>query len=250
MRIIMKSVQVFILVLFVAVYGYSQDTVNRKDAAGRKQGYWTKLDSSGKKLYEGHFHDNNPYGTFRYYYAGGTLKAVSVFSEDGKSTRTTTYFSSGKKNAEGSFMNEKKDGIWRFFSEYDEALVSEEPYKAGVKDGGVKTFFAGKGLAEIVTWKNGIREGLWEQYFDDGTLKLRSYYKNDLKDGAIIVYFPTGAAFNTGQYKEGLPDGTWKTYDFDGKLMYTDVYENGILVKTDKKPEPSPKPIPEKPDGE
>jgi len=32
------------------------------------------------------------------------MKAVSVFSEDGKSTTTTTYFPSGKKNAEGKYV--------------------------------------------------------------------------------------------------------------------------------------------------
>ena len=245
----MKQFQVFILILLFTVSGYAQDTVNRKDASGRKQGYWTKSDTAGRKLYEGHFRDDIPYGTFRYYYPGGNLKAISVFSENGKNTKTTTFFSSGKKNAEGSFVNEKKEGLWRFFSEFDEALVSEEPFKEGLKDGVVKTFFPGKGIAEIMTWKNGIREGLWEQYFDDGSHKLHCLYKNDLKEGPVTVYFPNGTIFTAGQYKEGLPDGTWKTFDLDGKLVSTDIYDQGVLIKTDKKPQPQPEPIPEKPDG-
>jgi len=43
-------------------------------------------------------------------------------------------------------------------------------------------FFPGKGVAEVITWKNDIQELLWEQYFDDGVIKLRCFYKNNLKE--------------------------------------------------------------------
>ena len=242
-HMIMNRLLIFLITILISITGSAQDTVNRKDASGRKQGYWTKSDSAGKKIYEGHFRNDLPSGTFKYYYPNGTVKAVSVFSGDGKSTTTTTYFSSGKKNAEGAFVNEKREGLWRFYSEFDATLVSEELYKNGKKDGVEKTFFHGKGVAEVITWKNGIREGLWEQYFDDGVVKLRCSYKNDLKEGPITVYYPTGQKFNTGQYLNGFPDGTWLTYDLDGKITVTDVYDRGILVKTTKQPQPPAKEI-------
>jgi len=233
----MNWLLIFLFPVTISISGFAQDTINRKDASGRKQGYWTKVDSAGRKIYDGHFKDNIPSGTFTYYYPEGDIKAVSVFSEDGKSAKTTTYFRGGKKNAEGVFLNEKREGLWRFFSEFDEALVSEEFYIEGKKNGVAKTFFPGKGVLEVITWKNGIREGLWEQYFDDGTIKLRCSYKNDMKEGPITVYYPNGQKFNTGEYLNGYPDGTWLTYDLDGKLLGTDVYDHGVLVKTSVQPE-------------
>jgi antitoxin component YwqK of YwqJK toxin-antitoxin module len=242
-NMIMNRLLIFLLAVTISLSGFAQDTVNRKDESGRKQGYWTKKDTAGNKIYEGHFRNNIPSGTFTYYYPGGKIKAVSVFSNDGKTTKTITYFPGGKKNAEGTYLLEKREGLWQFYSEFDGALVSEEFYKEGKKEGVAKTFFPGKGVLELITWKNDIREGLWEQYFDDGALKLRCSYKNDLKEGPITVYFPTGQKFNTGQYQKGFSDGTWLTYDLDGKIIVTDVYDRGILVKTTEQPEPPLKEI-------
>ena len=239
----MKKFLFFVLCFLFAGLIYSQGLINRKDAAGKKQGQWIKADTAGRKIYEGQFKDDIPQGTFRYYFPSGSLKAVSVFSPDGKTTNTTMYFPSGKKNAEGKYVNEKKEGVWRYFSEYDESLVSEEIFVSGKKDGIEKTYYAGKNVVETVTWKNGLREGSWTQYFDDGTVKLQGTFKNDMKEGPFTVFYPTGQKFNVGQYKNNYPDGKWMTYDLDGKLLSTDVYENGVLIKTDKKPEATPKEI-------
>jgi antitoxin component YwqK of YwqJK toxin-antitoxin module len=239
----MKQFLYLILVAMIPFSGLSQETLNKKDAAGRRQGHWIKLDSAGRKVYEGQFKDNLPQGTFKYYYPGGSVKAVSAFSEDGKTAATTTWFPNGKKNAEGRFVNEKREGLWRFFSEFDESLVSEEMYENGKKNGPAKTYFAGKTVAEVITWKDGLKEGSWMQYFDDGTVKLQGNYTNDLKEGPLTVYYPNGQKFNTGQYHTGYPDGKWLSWDLDGKLLSTDIYNQGILIKTDKKPEPPGKEI-------
>jgi antitoxin component YwqK of YwqJK toxin-antitoxin module len=234
----MKQFLFFILIAMIPFSGYSQETLNKKDASGRRQGTWIKLDTAGHKVYEGQFKNNIPQGTFKYYFPDGSMKAVSVFSDNGRTTVTTTYFPNGKKNAEGKYVNEKREGLWRFFSKFDESLVSEEVYKTGKKDGIAKTYFAGKAMAEVTNWKNGLREGPWIQYFDDGTVKLQGTYKNDLKEGTLTVFYPTGQKFNTGQYLDGYPDGKWFTYDLDGKLLSTDSYDHGVLIKTDKTPEP------------
>jgi antitoxin component YwqK of YwqJK toxin-antitoxin module len=234
----MKQFLFFILIAVLPFHGISQETLNKTDAAGRKQGPWIKLDTAGRKVYEGQFRNNIPQGTFRYYFPNGSKKAISVFSEDGKTTITTTYFPSGKKNAEGKYVNEKREGLWRFYSEYDEALVSEENYSAGKKNGVAKTYYAGKTVVEEMYWKDGLREGSWIQYFDDGKVKLQGNYKNDLKEGPITVYYPSGQKFNTGQYVHGYPDGKWLSYDLDGNLESTEIYDKGVLVKSDKAPQP------------
>ena len=234
----MKQFLILILVVSFSFPGFSQGSTNNRDAAGRRQGTWVKVDSAGRKIYEGQFKNNIPQGTFKYYYPGGSVKAVSVFSEDGKTTSTTTWFQNGRKNAEGKYVNEKREGLWRFFSEFDETLVAEEMYKAGKKNGIAKAYYAGKQVVEEINWKDGLREGSWVQYFDDGIVKLKGTYNNDLKEGPITVFYPTGQKFNTGQYLNGYPEGKWLSYDLDGKLLSTDIYDHGVLIKTDKVPEP------------
>lgn len=230
----MKYIPVCLLFCFFSISTFSQDTLNRINAGGLKEGFWRKLDSAGNKRYEGRFSNGIPSGTFRYFYPNGKVKATSVFSVDGKRSKTTSFFESGKKMAEGIYIDEKRDSIWRFFSEYDGSLLSEESYKDGKKDGVVKTFYAGKGPAEIVNWKAGIREGAWIQYFSDGTVKMRANYHEDNKEGVIEVFSETGALLIKGKYLKGDPDGTWMYYDAKGKPLKKEIYDKGAIVSSEE----------------
>jgi antitoxin component YwqK of YwqJK toxin-antitoxin module len=131
----MKPSLLFCLIFFTSIAVFGQDTINKTDVQGKKQGYWIKKDKEGKKIYEGHFIHDRPIGEFRYYYPDGELKAVSLLSDNGKRSRTTTCFKNGKKMAEGLYVNEIRDSTWKFYSEFDNSLVSEEFYKDGKKEG-------------------------------------------------------------------------------------------------------------------
>ena len=228
----MKYYHIFIICCFFTVSVFSQDTVNRLNSKGLKEGFWRKLDSSGHKVYEGQFRNGIPSGAFQYYYPAGKTKAVSVFSENGKRSRTTTFFPSGKKMAAGIYLDEKRDSIWQFFSDYDGALLSEESYKNGKKDGVSKTFYPGDGLAEIINWRAGVREGSWIQYYTDGSVKMRTNNRNDNKDGLIEAFSETGTLLISGKYLNGDPDGAWLTYDAKGKLLKKEVYNKGSRVSS------------------
>jgi len=213
---------------------FSQDTVNRTDAAGRKNGIWRKVDKDGHKIYDGQFTNGVPSGVFRYYYSDGNLKAISVLSEDGKIARTQSFARSGRKIAGGNYRDEKKDSTWSYYSDYDGVLLSEESYAGGVKEGVSRTFFPNGSVAELITYKNGKKEGEWIQYYDDGMLKFRGAYINDEKDGPFIGYFPGGKVNLSGAYKAGHKDGTWTFYEENGDVMRSEKYSEGALIKEKK----------------
>jgi antitoxin component YwqK of YwqJK toxin-antitoxin module len=203
------------------------------DASGKRQGFWRKVDTAGKKIYEGHFRDNIPVGEFRYYYPNGKIKVVSIMSGNGKKARSVAYFPGGKKMAEGIYINEQRDSTWRFYSEYDGQLVSEESYKNGKKEGFSLTYYGGDGIAERSNWKNGVIDGIWEQYYTDGKIKLRGNYRNGLRDGQVRTFFGSGQMMMDGQYSEGDPEGRWFYYDETGKLLKKETYLKGKLTGTE-----------------
>jgi antitoxin component YwqK of YwqJK toxin-antitoxin module len=229
----MRTSLLFYMILFIACASHGQDTVNVTDSGGKKQGYWYKKDQNGKKIYEGRFQDNLPVGEFKYYYPDGAIKAVSILSKQGTCARTVIYFQNGKKNAEGFYLHEKRDSTWKFFSEVDATLVSEEFYKDSKKQGKAFNYYPGGGKAELTTWKNGVREGPWETYFTDGKTKLKCGYKNDQKNGPIQVFFFSGKAMLSGQYLNGNPVGTWVYYKEQGGIIKKEQYDNGRLIKVD-----------------
>ena len=218
----------------ISYWTSGQDSINRTDASGRKQGTWRKVDKDGHKLYDGQFKNGVPNGEFRYYYADGRLKAISVLSDDGKTARTVSYATNGRKIAEGNYRDEKKDSIWRYCSDYDGILLSEESYISGVKNGASKTFYPDGNITEVIYFRDGKKEGEWIQYFDDGQVKFRGAYVNDEKEGPFTVYYPGGKINISGAYKAGHMDGTWTFYEENGEVGRTEKYSEGALVKEKK----------------
>jgi len=218
----MSQTYILLVLLFLPLAIFSQDTLNQTDPAGRKQGFWKKSDSAGHPVYEGRFKDGKPVGTFRYFYPDGQVKTRSTFSENGKFARVVSYFQNGNKMASGNYLNEKRDSIWQFFSEKDEILVSEESYQTGVKEGVSRVYFPGGGVAEITTWKNGVMDGLSEQYFSDGKIKVRLSYKNGEKNDSFTTWFLSGQPMISGQYNHGHPSGQWIYYNEDGSVLRTE----------------------------
>jgi antitoxin component YwqK of YwqJK toxin-antitoxin module len=240
----MRSPVIFVLFLLLST-SFSricaQESMNRVDEKGRKQGFWRKTDTAGNKIYEGKFRDNIPYDTFRYFYPGANLKTLSVFSESGRKVRSESFFKNGQPMAKGIYLDEKKDSTWQFFSEYDGARLSEENYTNGLKDGTSKIYFPGGGISEIITWKNDKKEGLWETYFTDGKIKMKGSCVNGEKSGPFVFYYNSGKVMITGEYLEGHQHGTWTYYSVNGEEVVREKYDKGILLDKTPKDPPPPK---------
>lgn len=220
--------------ILVSLASHCQDTLNQVDSQGRKQGFWRKMDKEGLRVYEGQFKDDTPFGKFTYFYQNGKTRTISIMSDEGRVARTTSWFPNGKLMAKGNYLNQQRDSLWQFFSEYDGSLVSEESYVDGKKHGAEKIFFPGKGVAEIIPWVNGVKEGKWEQFYDDGAPKLICSFINGEKEGPLRTFFLNGNLLVSGFYANGHQDSTWIYYDDQGSVTMKEYYEDGILVKTEE----------------
>jgi len=220
----------FFLIPFL---GYAQDSINRSDGNGFKQGFWRKTGGSGNVIYEGRFRDNLPIGEFRYFYPDGKIKTTMIYRSGSPVAYAVSYFPNGKKMAEGKYLSEKRDSVWQFYSETTGNLVSEEPYENGVVHGVAKIYLLKGGLAEIVTWDHGVREGLWEQYYTGGAVKTRCYFHVDEKEGPFQAFSPDGVVMVEGQYHEGHQDGIWNFYNEKGLPEKRETWKMGKLIKTE-----------------
>jgi len=229
----LKAILVSVCVLG-SMLAFPQDTINQVDAQGRKQGFWRKMDKDNLRVYEGQFRNDVPYGKFTYYYQNSKVRTTSWISEDGKVARTTSWFANGKLMAKGNYLNQQRDSLWQFFSEYDGSLVSEEFYMNGKKHGQEKIFYPGRGVSEIIPWVDGVKDGVWEQFYDDGAPKLTCFFKNGEKEGPLKTFFLNGNLLVTGLYTNGHQDSTWIYYDDKGNVTMKEYYEDGILMKSEE----------------
>ncbi len=79
---------------------------------------------------------------------------------------------------------------------------------------------------------DGVREGGWESYFPDGTLRSRGTFINGIQQGPTTVHHPNGAIFYTGWYKDGVPVNDWSFYNEEGEQVKIVRYsKEGILLE-------------------
>lgn len=131
----MLRILLFLTFIFTAGVVFSQSpSLNQIDKDGKKQGHWVKKDQHERTIYEGVFKDDTPTGEFKYYYDDGELKTSSVFSKSGTVCKTKHFFPGHILMAEGNYVNEKRDSIWKFYNAPN-ILVSEESFKNGKKTG-------------------------------------------------------------------------------------------------------------------
>ncbi|PLW98682.1 MAG: hypothetical protein C0591_03930 [Marinilabiliales bacterium] len=217
---------------------------NLTDQQGRKQGKWVKNYNYGSMRYEGMFLDDKPVGEFKYYYKDGSLKAITRYSASGDSAATKSFHKNGKTMAEGIYFKQQKEGKWLYYSDLDEALISEENYKNGQLHGKLITFYPESGKpAEILEYREGKREGPLLKFFPEGSTMTEGTYVNDSLDGKFTLYWPDGKIQVSGAYDHGMQSGDWTYYDEEGnpvsdgdfrfEVLENDTIEFDFPPKTD-----------------
>ncbi len=218
----------FIFLFFVGIlsFGLHAQDLNQTDALGKKQGHWIKKYDNGMTRYEGQFRNDQPYGTFTYYYPSDKKKAVSHYSDDGIIVHTTTFHENGNKMADGKYINRKKDSIWNYYSNIDGKLISTETYERGVLNGNSTSYYPESGKPmEVMNFINGSKEGPLVKYFPEGEIMTKGTYLNDKLDGPFTLYYPDGQIQVQGQYEKGEQSGDWKYFDENGKEEQMEDYK-------------------------
>lgn len=84
-------------------------------------------------------------------------------------------------------------------------------------------------IAEVVNQLNqaGQKHGPWEIY-QDSVLISRGSYLNGLPEGLWTSWYENGQMKEEGHYKEGLKTGMWVEWYDDGEIMWKGEWEDGL----------------------
>jgi antitoxin component YwqK of YwqJK toxin-antitoxin module len=203
---------------------------NQLDEQGRKYGHWKVDYPNGRTLYEAEFKEGRPVGTMTRYYENGAVRARMNFDSTGSRCFTQMLYPSGKKAAEGWYLDQQKDSVWTYYSPQDGSVRIREPYNMGKLQGKVRNYYPSGRVSEEIEWDNNVRQGEWNQYYNNGVPRLSSHYENDLLNGHYEVYFGNGKIKIRGEHLKGRINGTWSYFDEEGKELISHEFVNGIPV--------------------
>jgi hypothetical protein len=79
-------------------------------------------------------------------------------------------------------------------------------------------------------WKNNLGHGLWEYFHTNGKLRSESFYIQDVANGIYRSYFDNGQLEYDGTYLMGNKNGVELIYDRNGTLVKRNFYDSGNLV--------------------
>jgi uncharacterized protein len=201
------------------------ENINRLDKSGLKQGKWMFFYENGNVKEEGDYRNDLKHGYFKTYATNGVLLSTAkyldgVLQEDveelAKLDIKREYYPSGQVKTVASFKDDVPQGIRREYS-------PEGEITAGF------VFSGGIIVGEGITDEEGIRDGLWKEYYTNGQLKSTGMYDAGKRTDEWKFYYSNGQLEQTGFYtKDGKPNGAWTWYYMTGDLLREESYYNGL----------------------
>ncbi len=169
--------------------GEGVDTSNYEitDVPGAEVKRAVRRDPAGNVLEEGFLRNGVKTGAWVVYEEGGSFPSKIISYIDGKYNGAYFEFNDrGQVDLKATYLDNKLDGPWgkyRFSRPEEEAY-----YRNGQLDGTYKKFFVRTGkLQSTIDYKNGVQDGLYRVYNEDGQITLEYEYRNGEKVGGGIV---------------------------------------------------------------
>jgi len=131
-------------------------------------------------------------------------KNITSGKIDGKTLAMNYFTPQGVKKTEGLYIDNKKEGEWKYYDYYGKLATTENFYHD--KLDGVTTY-----------------------YYSNGKVKDSAYYTDDEKDGYYVSYHINGKMDIQGWFVNGNKEGDWNYYDLKGNLIKHYFYANGNL---------------------
>lgn len=222
----------FLWILLLLGLSFTANAQNKVDEQGRKQGPWVKMyPNTQQPRYKGQFSNDQPVGEFTYFEPTGQKSATVVHLGEGKA-KTTTYYTDGKVNSVGNYINQLKDSIWEYYDE-EGRLLSKESYVQSKRNGKNTVFYPSGSISLEQEFKMDKLHGAVVTYYPNGKKKSENFFQEDVNEGPTRTYFESGSISLEGTYAKGMPTGVWKEFNADGTVRQTTDYTQprGPLVK-------------------
>ena len=186
-----------------------KDPKNSKSRIFRKSNY----NNNGKKDYH-----------VKYYLNG--QKQTEMFLNDGFVERCYNWYENGKKE---SIEITYKETI-NIQTESDTHVTPSDEVASIFRNG--TSFYNNdtNSIKEIYTYKNYKLEGLYQEYFENGNIRLEIEYKDGIKNGFWKKYFRQGGLMYEINYIDDKYDGEWREYWFPNVLREYSTYKNGKKI--------------------
>ena len=187
-----------------------------------------------RKKEEGFYKDDIEDGEWKMWYPDGSLHVTSIFKDGKKNGLFIEYFSQKdgdkmetmgiQKVQEGFYKDDVQDGEWKIWHP-DGSLAEICTYKDGEKNGLYICWYSkkdGGGMKCKVNFIEGKCEGYYYTWYPNGNLHHLLYYVGNKEHGIYYQWYETGRLYNMRYMFQGRNHGTYREWNQDGFLVVDD----------------------------
>jgi antitoxin component YwqK of YwqJK toxin-antitoxin module len=175
----------FCITVLVVLPTFGQE--NKKDANGKKQGYWlvkgkhrasSGIRSEGK-VEEGNYVNDRKTGLWvKYHKDGKTPKLKGTYRNNRPDGKYTRYYSNGIVKEIGTFSQNKNVDSLKRYHENGKLAYEAKLDGTGKETGEVRYFHPNGNIAFQYAAANGVPEGKATRYFENGEVQSTMNYAN------------------------------------------------------------------------
>ncbi len=175
-------------------------------------------------------------GLFVTYFANGKTRWEILYANGLRNGKAKFYFPTGTLNSEGNYLNDLEDGKWNYYEE-DGTLDWQVMYKKGAnvkstRFNGVEELTYPTNIPKSkITYKNGLKNGSFTEYYDLGGLIIETVPPKDGYPEEKQETIKGQKISRTGTYLNDKLEGKITYYKEDGTIEKEEMYKNGINVQ-------------------
>lgn len=238
--------------LFACVLGVSgqNDTLNRTDANGLKQGYWIIYypNNPNQIKTEGKYVDGKKQGVWKTFFPSGQLKQEITYVDNRPNGYVRIYYENGNLSEEGIWKGNKWVGKYKFYHKNGKVAYDWNYNNTGKRTGEQKYYYENGNKMIEGTWENGKENGTVKEYNEKGELIVEKTFNNGKLNINSVKIYNKGQQItdNTNEIKQQdtenkiqktnpnekvgtLSDGFHKTYTRYKKLDKEGIFKAGRL---------------------
>ena len=167
----------------------------------------------------------------QYSKAGGPIWYTTQY-EDGKRNgpQTEFYWEKGKIRSVKQYLDDVPVDVEVGYS-VNGIKTSEVPYRNGVKDGlAIENFEDGSPLNRVL-WVNGEKEGKEIRFYKNGKKYREKNYVDGKLQGTMTIYYENGSKKSVYFFERGILQGVAFRYLEDGSVV-EDIWEDGKKISS------------------
>ena len=192
-----------------------------------KDGLWYTKDLETRDIhYEEYIEDKFIVRYTEHYYPNFQLMEKYSYKDSLPDGKWIGYFKDGETKHVKRFEEGKKQGKWEYFTELGD-VHTFELYENNKRNGEWYKKAEGKDVNYQFWDMDSLISEYADLYYPNGQLIEKISYKEGLKDGKFTGYYQNGAKKYVRRYEQDIPTGKWQYYTMAGKTNAEEIYVDG-----------------------